>query len=249
MAVGVASTRQSTRLQLLPRRNPSRPLIGHRVVVLSRRLTKKAASTAAPDEGVVQGKEEKKKQADLPPPRRLLSDRNGTVDVRVDERMPLVWLYVMSGNSVLARVPFAPGCQETLTLLLPDDSDRLGVEGEVARLQGELIETVARRAVLMAKSKKLAEAEKPDWAKVDQQLKEIEGLTPLADFVAQLDKVEFAAVESAKSDRNKVAVSRIRRICSEAKELFQRHLSEDKLKKFREGLKTTRTPAAKKKAR
>ena len=71
MATGIDPILPSTRLTLLPRGNLSRPLIGHRVVVLPRRLTKKAASTAAPDEGVREGTEESKKRIELSPPRRF----------------------------------------------------------------------------------------------------------------------------------------------------------------------------------
>ena len=233
MAAGVDPILPSTWLTLLPRRNPSRPLIGHRVVVLPRRLTKKAASTAAPDEGTREGTEEKKRRTELPPPRRLLSDRAGRVEIIVDDQMPLVWMYVMSGSNVMARVPFVPGREVETALLLPDDSDRLGVEGHVTRLQGELIEVVARRAVHMALAKKLAEAESPDWTRVDRHLKRINELPTLRAFADQLEAIEFPAVQSALSDRNRVAANRIRRLCSEAHALFTRHLDEAKLLEFK----------------
>ncbi|GIT29377.1 MAG: hypothetical protein Ct9H300mP1_14230 [Planctomycetaceae bacterium] len=216
MAAGVDSVLPSTWLTLLPRRNPSRPLIGHRVVVLPRRLTKKAASTTAPDEGTREGTDEKKRRTELPPPRRLLSDRAGRVEITVDEKMPLVWMYVMSGRNVMARVPFVPGREVETALLLPDDSDRLGVEGHVTRLQGELIEVVARRAVHMALAKKLADAEMPDWAPgFDRHLKGIDELPPLRSFEDQLEAIEFPLFIGA-SDRNRVAANRIRKLCSEA---------------------------------
>ncbi|HAB12885.1 MAG TPA: hypothetical protein DCE47_14470, partial [Planctomycetaceae bacterium] len=247
MAAGVDSVLPSTWLTLLPRRNPSRPLIGHRVVVLSRRLTKKAASTAAPDEGIREGTDEKKRRTELPPPRRLLSDRAGRVEITVDEKMPLVWMYVMSGSNVMARVPFVPGREVETALLLPDDSDRLGVEGHVTRLQGELIEVVARRAVHMALAKKLADAETPDWTRVDRHLKGIDELPTLRSFEDQLEAIEFPAVQSALSDRNRVAANRIRKLCSEARALFTRHLDEAKLLEFKSQIddirKSAPTPA------
>ncbi len=232
MAVGIAPVLEATRITLLPRRNLSRPLIGHRVVVLSRRLTKKAASTAAPDAGELEGDDEKKKRVALPPPRRLLSDREGRVEISVDEKMPLVWMYVMSGKSVMARVPFVPGRVAETTLLLPDDSDRLGVEGHVARLRGELIDTVARRAVHMALVKKMIDAETSDGNRIDEQLEKLADLPTLKSFQAKLESIEFSAIQSAMKVGNRVAAGRIRRICNDTRALLSRHLDEVKMVDF-----------------
>ncbi len=242
MASGIDSVLSSTRLTLLPRGNISRPLIGHRVVVLPRRLTKKAASTAAPDEGVREGSKEKKKRAE---PRRLLSDRAGRVEIVVDKKMPLVWMYVMSGSSVLARVPFVPGREFETELMLPDDAPRLGVEGHMTRLEGVLIETVARRAVHMALAMRSAEAEPPDWTKVDRHLKAISDLPTFRTFEVQIDGIEFPAVQAAQAGRNRVAVNRIRTMCKDARTLLARHLDEAKIREFRAKIDDIRktTPA------
>ncbi|GEM_PF-623348 len=233
MASGIDSVLSSTGLTLLPRGNLSRPLIGHRVVVLPRRLTKRAASTAAPDEGTREGDEEKKKRVEVSEPRRLLSDRTGRVEIAVDPKMPLVWMYVMSGHSVLARVPFVPGREIETSLMLPDDSARLGVEGHVTRLEGELIETVARRAVHMALAKRSAEAEPPDWTKVDSHLRAIDDLPALRTFEVQIDGIEFSAVEAAQANRDRVAVNRIRTLCRDARTLLAKHLDESKIREFK----------------
>ena len=232
MASGIDSVLSSTRLTLLPRGNLSRPLIGHRVVVLPRRLTKRAASTAAPDEGTREGNEEKKR-VEVSEPRRLLSDRAGRVEIAVDPKMPLVWMYVMSGHSVLARVPFVPGCEIETSLMLPDDSARLGVEGHVTRLEGELIETVARRAVHMALATRSAEAEPPDWTKVDSHLRAIDDLPALRRFEVQIDGIEFPAVEAARANRDRVAVNRIHTLCRDARTLLAKHLDESKIREFK----------------
>ena len=246
MASGIDSVLSSTRLILLPRGNTSRPLIGHRVVVLPRRLTKKAASTAAPDEGVREATEEKKKRVELAKPRRLLSDRAGRVEIVVDKKMPLVWMYVMSGSSVLARVPFVPGREFQSELMLPDDAPRLGVEGHMTRLEGALIETVARRAVHMALAVRSAEAEPPDWTKVDTHLKAIAELPTFQTFEVQIDGIEFPAVQAAQAARNRVAVNRIRRMCRDARTLLAKHLDETKIREFRAKIDDIRktTPAA-----
>mgnify|MGYP007063364758 CR=1 FL=1 len=242
MAVGIAPVLETTRITLLPRRNRNRPLIGHRVVVLSRRLTKKAASTAAPDAGALEADDEKKKRAALLPPRRLLSDRRGRVEIGVDEKMPLIWMYVMSGKSVMARVPFVPGRVPEIELLLPDDATRLGVEGQVARLRGELIDTVAQRAVQMALVNKMIDAETPDRSKIVGQMKKIDGLPTLKSFQDELESIEFPAIQSAMKIGNKVSASRIRRICNDTRALFSRHLDELKLNDLRDRVKKALKP-------
>ncbi|MBC7964507.1 MAG: hypothetical protein H7Z17_01175, partial [Fuerstia sp.] len=65
------------------------------------------------------------------PGERVLSDRNGEIEIPVDPANPTFWLYVYSGSSLLARVPYAPGLLPRDTIKLPDDGLRLGVEGEL----------------------------------------------------------------------------------------------------------------------
>ena len=114
-------------------------------------------------------------------------------------------------------------------------------------MQGELIEVVARRAVHMALAKKLADAETPDWTRVDRHLKGIDELPTLRSFEDQLEAIEFPAVQSALSDRNRVAANRIRKLCSETRALFTRHLDEAKLLEFKSQIddirKSAPTPA------
>jgi len=69
----------------------------------------------------------------------------------------------------------------------------------VTRLEGTLIETVARRAVHMALAMRSAEAEPPDWTKVDTHLKAIAELPTYRTFEVQIDGFEFSAVQAAQA--------------------------------------------------
>lgn len=89
---------------------------------------------------------------------KLVSDRNGEVTISVTPDHPTFWIRVYSGSSLLARVPYAPGLIPFDTVKLPDDSVRLGVEGEIQLLSDELIDAIAQREVLIARAKKQAEA-------------------------------------------------------------------------------------------
>lgn len=92
------------------------------------------------------------------PQTQLVSDRNGEVIIETRENHPTFWIRVYSGTSLLARVPYAPGLLPTDTIELPDDSIRLGVEGEIQLLSDELVDAIALREVTIARSKKAAEA-------------------------------------------------------------------------------------------
>ena len=87
---------------------------------------------------------------------RVLTDRNGELEIAVDPQNPTFWLYVYSGSSLLARVPYAPGLLPMDTIKLPDDGLRLGVEGELYLFRDALVDTVAQKAVLTSLAKKAA---------------------------------------------------------------------------------------------
>jgi hypothetical protein len=92
------------------------------------------------------------------PQAQLVSDRNGEVVIETREGHPTFWIRVYSGSSLLARVPYAPGLIPSDTIELPDDSIRLGVEGEIQLLADELVDAIALREVTIARAKKAAEA-------------------------------------------------------------------------------------------
>ena len=56
-------------------------------------------------------------------------------------------------------------------LELPDDTLRLEIEGSIATLQAELVDAVARRAVLMALAKARAKSEQ--WEAVAATIKQL----------------------------------------------------------------------------
>ncbi len=123
----------SSKVKLVLKNRPDRPLICYRV--------DRVAKLAAKDENT-------------DPPVRLLTDRNGELEITVDPKHPTYWLYVYSGSILLARVPYAPGLIPRDTMRLPDDTLRLGVEGELYLLRDQLVDMVAQKAVLMSLAKK-----------------------------------------------------------------------------------------------
>ena len=126
-----------SRVRVVLQSRPDRPLICYRV--------DKVAKLRHADESDV-------------PNVRILTDRNGDLEIDVDPENPTFWLYVYSGSLLLARVPYAPGLIPQDTMKLPDDTLRLGVEGGLYLFRDELVDSVALKAVHMSLAKKAAAA-------------------------------------------------------------------------------------------
>jgi hypothetical protein len=207
MALGVHPRFGSTRLRLVPRANRSKPMIGYTVTVVTK----------------LYPNDESKAQ-----PLKLVTDRTGVVNIPASTAGPLVWLYVHSGESLLTRVPFIPGLRETDTMDLPDDSLRLKVEGQRDLLLNRLVDTVARRAALIAGARRLAR--EGDWKNVDRRLAELDKLPGSRWYQDQLTIIRVPALEAALIAKNRRAETNIRRVCSRAGELIDRYLAEDKIR-------------------
>lgn len=167
---------------------------------------------------------------------RLVTDRNGIVFISttaVPDGRP-VWLLVHSGPVLLARVPFIPGLHHAETLELPDDTLRLEVEGDIALVQAKLVDTVARRAVLMALAKNRAKA--GEWEAMDSALKELREMRQAASFISEVGVIRIRAVKAARARRDQSTEQRVLKLCSETLELVTNYLDEEKLTDLRSDL-------------
>ncbi len=203
---------RSTRLKLVLRSNPDKPLLSHRVHVVPKL---------------------KYRDTELAPPLQLISDRYGEVEIPVGS-YPTYWVYVYSGKLLLARIPYAPGLVEHETVLMPDDSMRLLVEGEVDLLKGRLIDLVARRAVHMSAALAFAKQGKADEAKAE--LAELSKLPGLQDFLDQITNFRRPAVIKAEAARNRVSRGRILKVCKEIENVLRTYFDPEKDKAFRDRL-------------
>ncbi len=217
LALGVRPNAQGTRLRLVPRSNPSKPLVAHDVFV--------HVKTRADDEPQTE-------------PTRFMSDRSGTVRIPVYPQQPVVWIYVHSGASLLARVPFVPGLKPDETIQLPDDSLRLSVEGEVALLQARLIETIAKRSAHMSRARALAK--KGDHDQADQEMAALTKLPGIEEFQRQLTAIRVPAAEAAQKQRNRSAESKINKLCRRVSEQVEKFLEKDKILALQEELQEIR---------
>lgn len=207
----------STDVQLVLRKNTKRLLIANRVRVIPK-LRGNEEQMAEPDE--------------------VWSDRDGVIPVKVPSVHSLVWLYIHSGKQLVSRVPFAPGLVARQRIELLDDGLRLGVEGELTILQGRLVDTVARQAVLKAFIKKASDA--GDWDKADKEVEKLKKLMPVSDFRGELSRIQTTALVEADRIKDRIARSRISRLCSETEQLIARYLDQEKMKIYLESIESLR---------
>lgn len=237
IALGINSRAPETRLTLITRPPARKPLAGVEVEVFS--------TTAPADAGQAGLGKTGDAGKDLPGqanPRlaRLVADRNGFVklDSSYSPSGLPVWLVVKSGQALLARVPLVPGAQGAEVLELPDDTLRLETEGSIAALQAELVDTVARRAVLMSLAK--ARAKAADWDGVAQLFKQIDGLPKAASIAAEVNAIRLPALKTARARRDRNTEARIQKLCDETLELATNYLDTERVNELREELDESR---------
>lgn len=201
---------EQTEVFIYPRGEKQNPLVGYRCEVMDRVPT-----------------EEDKVEDRL----KLETDRRGIVTVPVVEKSPLQYLYVYSGQALLAKVPFIPGYSPSLEVEVPDDRPRLNVEGEVSLLQGELIDIIATREVLMARTRGAAKAKK--WDDVGRFLSQLQDLPTLDEFTSRIASIEVRAVQAAKLKRDRVAEIRVKKLCTTIQEASEKHLDPFRIAEFR----------------
>ena len=217
IAVAVRPQHATTRLELATQAKPSLPLDAHRIELRNEPTIPKRDDDAAREEHLL---------------RELLTDRRGLVVVPADPERPLVWLFAYSGQHLLARVPFVPGCVAEVRLEVPDDAVRLTAEADVQMLQGELIDAVAVRNTQFATIR--SAAKKNDWKQVRSKLDDLSKLPDPKSFLDRLAAIRVPAAKAAKSRKDRAAEARINRLCDEMADLIRQYLNDDKLKQFRE---------------
>ena len=245
-AIGVRPAFNETRFRITPLNNPTKPLIGYQVNVYEREMVpappppvaaKPADAKKSDDE---ESAEEPKKPAgpqmvaQFNKVLELVTDRRGRVIVPLNPEKPLIWLYVSSGGNLLGRFPFIPGVTQSTTAELPDDSMRLQIESQLELLRSELIDSVARRALMNARAKGAAKT--GDWTRFTETLADLERQPKANYFQTLLDAVKAAMMKKAQAKKDKNLEKKIDKLCGDSAQLIARHLSDEKIKEQREEL-------------
>ncbi len=228
----------STRLKIVAGREPARPQAGLFVTVgelppdrpPAPRVEKKEENKDAPTP--TDKKEAEATTTPAPPVLRLLTDRAGDVTVPVDPEHPIVRIEVHSGTAILARRPFMPGIDAAATLQVADDHVRLGAEREIDILESQLIETVARRGAVLARTR--AAISHSDAVVAQKTLADVEKLPAADTYLAQLNQIRVLALEEARSHKDRVAERRIEDLCAKTLERITQYLPDDRIAVFKE---------------
>lgn len=246
-AIGVRPAFHETRIRLTPHNNPTKPLIGYQVNVYERQMV--PVPQAPPETAKVpeakKSQESESEAASSKPtgPQfvtqfnkvlEFVTDRRGRVTVPLNPEKPLIWLYVSSGGNLLGRFPFIPGITPTTIAELPDDSLRLQIESQLELLRAELIDSVARRALLVARAKGAAKTS--DWPRFSETLAELDRQPKANHFQTLLDSVKAAMLKKAQAKRDKNLEKKIDKLCGDSAQLISRHLSDERIKEQRDEL-------------
>lgn len=237
-AIRVVPRFQQTRLSLIPRGTSTQSYAGMRVQIsylnpqevrqLQLEAKKESEETGKPvsfESDYITGE--------------MLTNRNGTITVEADPADPLIWLYVRSGKALVANVPYIPGIERRAAIQVPDDRIRLGVEGELAVLNGELIEAVAALSMQMSRIRKWAKNN--EWKKVDSGINELEsGISPRQIFQDKLTVIRVTATEAAQEQKNRAAQARIASLCRETESRINRFLDPTGIVDFKTEIKDLR---------
>ena len=228
--IAVKPHETETTLRLAPKRNLSKPLVGYLV----------AAYEELPPPIPETDEEKKAAEADVNRPKPVIyrSDRFGNVTIPLNETKPVVWLMVRSGGALLAKFPIVPGSESYMMVECPDDTIRLDVEGQMILLQSRLIDTIAKRFVVMAMIKNRSKTN--DWKKVDESLKDLDSLVSFDDLKVMVTDIQSPAIEKAKSRGDTISAGRIQKLGQQVLKVAEHHLNAEKLKEFKEEIRELR---------
>jgi len=145
-------------------------------------------------------------------------------------RAPLMIYYVKNGETLLARLPVVIGLSPTVTAEVPDDSRRLQAEGFLKGLQSEIVDVVASRQVAAAHVRMRIEEQKYDLAK--QMLEELRKIKDYDKMARELDDIQRQVLDPAGGAITPVAQMRIEKMFQQTRELLQKYLQNDLVKKI-----------------
>jgi hypothetical protein len=144
-------------------------------------------------------------------------------------RAPLMIYYVKNGETLLARLPVVIGLSPVVTAEVPDDSRRLQAEGFLKGLQSEVVDVVAARQVAAARVRMRIEERK--FADATQMLEELRAIKNYEDLAEELDNIQRQVLDPASGAITPVAQIRIEKMFQQTRELLQKYLQNDLIKK------------------
>lgn len=149
-------------------------------------------------------------------------------------RAPLMIYYVKNGETLLARLPVVVGLSPVVTAEVPDDSRRLQAEGFLKGLQSEVVDVVASRQVAAARVRMRIEERKFELA--TQMLGDLQKIKDYEKMARELDDIQRKVLDPAGGTITPVAQMRIEKMFQQTRELLQKYLQNDLVKKVEKEL-------------
>lgn len=166
-----------------------------------------------------------------------VTDHTGCVRVPRGDS-PITLLALRSESQLLAQVPVAPGTSEEINIPIADDAARLSIQAALTSFKESLIDTVARRNILIARIRnQLAEGNRLE---ADRLFKQLDELPKRATLSRQLDII--ANNLSHKSANNRVQ-AKIDRLVADSREMLGSFLSNSELLELESEIRNVSAPA------
>ncbi|MGN6544518.1 MAG: hypothetical protein ACTHK7_05685, partial [Aureliella sp.] len=157
-------------------------------------------------------------------------------------RQPLVLLYVKSGDTVMARLPLVPGLNEVDMADLPSDARRLEAEAMLRGFQGEILDLIAKRALLSARVSRLLSDK--EFSKAQEVIGEVRRLPDYKTLSDELDGMQRRLLDESEEPIPMVAKSRIDRMTQTTRDMLQKYLENDLVQKLTRDMEKAKVAAA-----
>ena len=166
------------------------------------------------------------------------SDWQGQIDIAPTQKM-LRMLVVKDGGELLARLPFVPGLEPSVTAEIANDDYRLQAEGFIIGLQQELVDMYVHREMLRKGALNKIDAGELDQAR--EMFAELSRLPTAKNFSMKL------AEERKKLDtKDPVVQAKIDKFFSETQKLVDRCLDEKPVEELADDLRNAKQGITKK---
>jgi hypothetical protein len=152
-------------------------------------------------------------------------DDQDSSDSQIALNQPLMQIYVKNGDTVLAKLPMVPGLNGQVIAELPDDSLRLRAEALLRGFEGEILDLIGLRNLLMAKVKLHLKAGRV--AKATESIDEMRGLKDFNRMNDDLSELERRILEQAGESVPPGTKARIDRMFRATRDLLQKFMQED----------------------
>lgn len=117
----------------------------------------------------------------------------GSVEIPTGES-PVQVVYVQSGGQWIAKIPVVPSADGTVSAPLADDRNRLEAEAKLVGIREELIDMVARRNILAARTR--AKIKAKDLKGARALVRELESMPSATEFEQQRIRQQERLIES-----------------------------------------------------